>query len=459
MKETFFCRRDPVPLGVVLSFLLLANAPFKLLVPVLLLLIIPAGVQAQFNFTTNNGAITITKYTGTNAVVLIPSTTNGFLVTVIEGDKGAFSHSGVTDVTIPDSVTNIGAFTFSFCTNLTSIIIPDSVVFVGDQAFAFCSSLTNAALGTNVASVGYALFRACNKLTTVTVSALNTNYISVAGVLFNKSQTILVAYPPGKSGSYSITNTVTSIGSSAFETCAGLTGVTVPNSVTNIGMNAFYSCTSLAHIAVPDSVTSIGQEAFYSCNSLTAITVPNSVTYLGNSMFLSCLNLTNVIIENGVFSIPEYTFNNCTRLTTVTIGISVTNIGYDAFSYCGNLASVYFKGDAPGLALQVFYADNKLTVYYLPATTGWDKWVSPPEAVLWNPEIQTTDGNFGVRSNHFGFNITGTANIPIVVAACTNPATPTWFPLQTCTITNGSIYFSDPDWTNYPARLYRIRSP
>ena len=79
--------------------------------------------------------------------------------------------------------------------------------------------------------------------------------------------------------------------------------------------------------------------------------------------------------------------------------------------------------------------------------------------MLWNPSIQGGDGNFGVQGNRFGFTITGTANIPIVVAACTNLAHPTWLPLQTCTLTNGSIYFSDPDWSNHPTRLYRIRSP
>jgi hypothetical protein len=66
---------------------------------------------------------------------------------------------------------------------------------------------------------------------------------------------------------------------------------------------------------------------------------------------------------------------------------------------------------------------------------------------------------FGVRTNRFGFNITGTANIPIVVEACTNLANPAWNPLQSCNLTNGSLYFSDPTWTNYPARLYRIRWP
>jgi hypothetical protein len=80
-------------------------------------------------------------------------------------------------------------------------------------------------------------------------------------------------------------------------------------------------------------------------------------------------------------------------------------------------------------------------------------------AVLWNPRAQTGATSFGVRTNRFGFTITGTTNIPILVEASTNLAGANWTAIQTCTLTNGSIYFSDSDWTNYPARFYRIRSP
>jgi hypothetical protein len=78
---------------------------------------------------------------------------------------------------------------------------------------------------------------------------------------------------------------------------------------------------------------------------------------------------------------------------------------------------------------------------------------------LWNPSIQTTDASFGVLSNQFGFTISGTTNIPLVVEACTNLVSASWTPLQTCTLTNGSIYFSDPQWTISPTRFYRLRSP
>jgi len=79
--------------------------------------------------------------------------------------------------------------------------------------------------------------------------------------------------------------------------------------------------------------------------------------------------------------------------------------------------------------------------------------------VLWNPLIQTAGAKFGVQSNQFGFNITGTNNFKVVVETCTNLANPVWTPLQTVTLTNGSVHFSDPQWKNYPTRYYGLGLP
>ena len=97
--------------------------------------------------------------------------------------------------------------------------------------------------------------------------------------------------------------------------------------------------------------------------------------------------------------------------------------------------------------------------YYLAGTSGWGTAYAGRPACLWTPEPQTTGPNFGVRANRFGFDITGPADIPIVVEATTNLTGGSWVPLQTCTLTNGSIYFSDPAWSSFPTRFYRIRSP
>ena len=79
--------------------------------------------------------------------------------------------------------------------------------------------------------------------------------------------------------------------------------------------------------------------------------------------------------------------------------------------------------------------------------------------MLWNPQAQTTNTSFGVRYNQFGFTLTGTSNDIVVVEACTNLANPIWLPLQTNTLTGSPRYFSDPQWTNFPGRFYRLRSP
>ena len=74
-------------------------------------------------------------------------------------------------------------------------------------------------------------------------------------------------------------------------------------------------------------------------------------------------------------------------------------------------------------------------------------------------QMQTSDGSFGVQNNQFGFNITGSSNLVIVVEVCTNLANPAWSPLKTNTLAGVASYFSDPQWTNYPRRFYRVRSP
>jgi len=95
----------------------------------------------------------------------------------------------------------------------------------------------------------------------------------------------------------------------------------------------------------------------------------------------------------------------------------------------------------------------------LPGATGWGTSLGGRPAVLWNPQMQSLSATIGIETNHFGFTITGSNNIPIAVVTCANLESASWSALQTCTLTNGSILFSDPEWTNYPARLYRIRSP
>ena len=464
------------------------------------------SIQGQvFNYSTNNGTVTIWGYAGPGGAVTIPSTIAGLPVTTIADmvflnltnltsvalpetvtSLGQWEFAGctaLTNVTLPNSLTNLGYASFSGCSALLSvsipgsitdlpngvfvgcsslptIIIPNSVTNIGAEALAACGSLTNLIIGNRVLSIGSGAFWQCTNLTTVTIPAstlsigapdspfgtdispfagcpslsavnvdpLNGAYTSVDGVLFNKDRSKLLLCPQGKLGNYSMPDSVVVIGTSAFLNCTNLTGITISTNVAYIAIWAFEGCSGLTRITIPDSVTNI-QDAPYGKG-------------VDGGVFYDCFSLTNVVVGKGL-----------------------SYLGIGAFFECTNLHSVYFKGDAPtpGTLLPgpvyVFGFDDPTTVYYLPGTTGWGATYAGQPAVLWNPQIQTGNAGFGVRPNGFGFNITGTPGIPIGIEASTNLVTGLWVLLQSCTVTNGSVYFSDPQWTNYPGRSYRIRSP
>src|ERR1035441_6326031 len=287
--------------------------------PLLLLLTVPAVVQAQFSITTNNGAITITGYTGPGGAVTIPSMINGL------------------------PVTGIGDQAFVYCTSLTSVTIPNSITNIGNLAFYYCVSLT-----------------------AITVDTNNPAYSSVAGVLFNKSQTTLIECPGGKAGSYTIPHGVASIGDWAFEYGYRLTNVVIPDSVTDIGSRAFYGCGGLTNVTVPISVTSIGDQAFSSCFNLTTITVDtNNPAYSSVAGVFFNKSQTTLIkcpdgkaggytIPNGVTSIVDYAFSDCHNLTSVTISNSVTSIGTAAFEDCTSLTNVTIGTSVTTILLQAF---------------------------------------------------------------------------------------------------------
>ncbi len=119
------------------------------------------------------------------------------------------------------------------------------------------------------------------------------------------------------------------------------------------------------------------------------------------------------------------------------------------------LAAVYFKGDAPSLGTAVFSGSTNATVYYLPDTTAWVSMFGGLPTALWRPQLQAPNAS----TNTFGFNIAWASGMNIAVDACTNLATPDWFPLRTNTLTADTLYFSDPDWADHPRRFYRVRWP
>ncbi|MBQ8060217.1 MAG: leucine-rich repeat protein, partial [Prevotella sp.] len=254
------------------------------------------------------------------------------------GSWAFYNCSGLTSVTIPNSVTSIGSWAFSGCSGLTSVTIPNSVTSINSYAFYGCSGQTSVTIPESVTSIGDGVFSSCSGLTEIKVADGNNVYDSRnnCNAIINTSSNTLIA---GCKNTI-IPNSVTSIGSNAFDGCSGLTSVTIPNSVTSIGSAAFYGCSGLASVTIPNSVTSIVGSAFSSCSGLKSATIPNSVTSIGDNAFKGCSRLTSVTIPNSVTSIGSSAFEGCRSLTSVTIPNSVTSIGSYAFYDCSGLTSI-----------------------------------------------------------------------------------------------------------------------
>ena len=344
-------------------------------------------------WTTNNGTITITGYTGPGGAVTIPGTINGLPVTCI--GSNAFSNCvNLTSVAIPNSITNIGDYAFYYCyslisvtipTNvtsigdyvfyqcerLTSIAIPNSVTNIGDYAFYGCESLTSIAIPNSVTSIGDGAFLACWKLTSVTIGNSVTSIgdgafsgcYSLTNVTIPNSVTSIGDGAFGQCGLICVTigTNVASIGSYAFSDCTNLTGVTFSNSVASIGDYAFSNCTNLISVTFGNSVTSIGDSAFYQCYGLTNITIPNSVTNIGADVFSYCTSLRSVMIGNSVTGIGNEAFDWCTNLASVMIGNSVTSIGSYAFCCCYSLTNVTIPNSVTSIADYAFISCTSLT--------------------------------------------------------------------------------------------------
>ena len=246
-----------------------------------------------------DGTAEITRYKGDTGELAIPDDLDGHSVTAV-GDRAFEGCSGLTSVTIPDSVTSIGDGAFRR-SGLTSVTIPDSVTDLGVNPFARCDSLAK-----------------------IIVSQDHPSLATIDGVLFSKPDKRLVTWP-----------------------CAFTrSDYTIPQGIKIIGDGAFGLCSSLTAVAIPDSVTSIGDEAFYGCSGLTAVTIPDSVTSIGNGAFGLCSSLTAVAIPDSVTSIGDWAFDGCSGLTAVTIPDNVTSIGDEAFVGCNSLTSVIVGRDS-----------------------------------------------------------------------------------------------------------------
>jgi uncharacterized protein YjdB len=270
--------------------------------------------------------------------VVIPEAIEGYEVKWIS--SYAFSScKNITEITIPDSVTEIGNSAFSGCTSLAEIVIPDSVTEIGEFAFSGCTALLKVVLSKNMTAIEAQTFSGCSSLESIIIP----EGVTKIGTRSKSEDSMFdgaAFYGCTSLKEIIIPDSVTEIWSSAFSGCTSLSKVDLPKNLTKIEGDTFFGCTSLAEITIPDSVTSIGGSAFEGCTSLAEITIPDSVTSIGGSAFKGCTSLSKVDLPKMLTTIEAGTFRGCTSLKEIIIPDSVIKILDHAFSNCTSLESI-----------------------------------------------------------------------------------------------------------------------
>ena len=251
---------------------------------------------------------------------------------------------------------------------------------IEDGAFNGCSSLENITLPDSVNNIGSDAFGGCSSLNRVYIS----NIEAWCNIQFgdNPMRAGASLYLNGQLVTHlEIPSSVTTIGSNAFYGCTSMVSITIPSNVTDIGSYAFCGCSNLMNISVPDSVTNIGKGAFQECNNLESITLPFADGWFGEIFGASNYtqipqfvpeSLKTVVITGGTY-IYASEFWYCRNIESITIPSSVTEIVWSAFGGCSGLKRVIFEDNSKlyGIDQAAFDGCDNLTEVYITNIAAW----------------------------------------------------------------------------------------
>ena len=326
----------------------------------------------------------------------------GDVVEVVRRDIMANCYSG--SITVPETVTHdgetltvaaIAPCAFMDCEGLTEVTLPTSVTCVGEGAFTNCTGLKTVRLEGRNKLMCRNVFADDRALSEVYVDDIEawcsmdfatsaSSPVSYGGMLYDKAGTpmtdVVVPSSAGKVKDYQfafyerlhsivIEDGITEIGNDAFKYCTGLTSASLPQSLQSIGLEAFYYCEQLTGLSLPRSLQSIGDYAFNGCERLTQVDIPGSVTKLNDGSFCECYNLAQVTLNPGLEHVGDYAFYDCLSLDSVALPGTVTRLGYAAF--CGSgLTGVSLNEGLQQIEDYAFYGCYGLQQITVPASVS-----------------------------------------------------------------------------------------
>ena len=344
--------------------------------------------RGDLDYCDSGSYVSVIGYNGSGGNIEIPSEINGKPVKRIESD--VFSGcTGLTGITIPDSVTSISGC-FKGCTGLTEVTIPGSIKYTGSNTFSGCTGLKSVTLLSGVTAIQDGAFSGCTGLKSI---IMPDNITGIGNGAFSGCTGLVSVALPGS---------IMSVSPNAFSGCTGLKSVVIPDRVTLIGANAFYGCKALTELNLPERLVNIGENAFGGCRKLKSISLPDSVASIGSGAFDGCKSLTEIIVgtDNTKFSsvdgillskdgteliccpqgrsgtcvipgsvtvIDEKAFQNCAALTDVTFADDLTRIGADAFSGCTALTVVNLPESVTSIGEGAFQGCTQLRSIALPS--------------------------------------------------------------------------------------------